>query len=117
MASPRPLSRDPRSLFAKYPRHPEDYAYMNSNKLPAQFLFANKFYRRALQRPIWRHQYEGKWVAILGTRPNPEIIAGDRLEAVLHDAYTTWGYRPILHALVGRQETMRCMPPPELVYR
>ena len=75
MASPRPLSRDPRSLFAKYPRHPEDYAYMNSNKLPAQFLFANKFYRRALQRPIWRHQYEGKWVAILGTRPNPEIIA------------------------------------------
>lgn len=113
MAATRPLNRDPRSLFAKYPRHPEDYAYMNSNKLPAQFIAAEQFYWRALQRPIWRHHYEGKWVAILGTKPNPGIIEGDRLEAVLHDAYSAWGYRPIVYALVGKEEVRRSLPPPQ----
>ena len=116
MAPQRP-PHDPRSPLSKYPPHPEGFAYLRSGKLPVQFIAAQAFYERSIEIPSWRSMYDGKHVAILGTKPEPEIISGKQLEAVLHAAYSAWGHRPIFHTRVGAPfPRVALLPPPEPTY-
>jgi hypothetical protein len=106
------LSTDERPLFDRYPRHDEDYEYIRTGKLPAQFLAAQDYYDKMIRNPEWRRRHNGKFVAILGT--DFQTIAEPDLEGVLHKAYSRWGYRPIFYSSVDDIERgERLLPTPE----
>jgi len=99
------LSMNEPDLFERYQRHPEDFEYMATHKLPAQFVAAQAYYYRQIKDPQWFARYEGKYIAVLGGGEG--IVTDDTLEGVIHKMYTEWGFRPIFQTRVSAQDRQR----------
>ena len=84
-------------------RHQEFYNYLETRKLPSQFVRAQSFYTKMLDDKEWYDTYKGCFVAIMD-ETSPEIEVDDSLDAVLKKAYRRWGYRPIFAAQVAQKE-------------